>query len=252
MISINGVFVTPTVFPDKTSQVWKLPSELLDLVYKENSAIVLWDFESEAELIHVAQVKTLLDTLTDNVILSMPYLPYGRQDKRISNESTFALRSFAGLINAMKFSRVSVLDAHNHDRARMIDNLEDRSARKSIEDALDALGPFGVDTILFPDSGALVRYRNGINMPVRCADKIRDQETGNILGIKIIGSVKGKKLLIVDDICDGGATFIALAAAAKEAKSISLYVTHGIFSRGTKVLFDAGINRIFTYKGEIK
>jgi len=58
--------------------------------------------------------------------------------------------------------------------------------------------------------------------------------------------------MIVDDICDGGATFILLAKElyAAGAKEVNLFVTHGIFSKGLIPLYEAGIKRIFTQDGE--
>lgn len=249
MITLNGLKIVPTVFPDKTSQVWHLPDSVLADVYKDNEAIIGWQFESEAELIQVAQLKTLLDSYCEIVNLDMPYLPYGRQDKRVDNESTFALKTFSVLINALNFNEVRVLDAHNNSRAQMIRGLEDRSAKNYIA---DVAGAVKADALLFPDAGAKLRYAAYCIAPAVCATKIRDQETGKISGVRIDGKVSGKRILIVDDICDGGATFVALAGAAKGAKEISLYVTHGIFSRGLEPLREAGIGRIFTHKGEVK
>ena len=54
-------------------------------------------------------------------------------------------------------------------------------------------------------------------------------------------------VVVVDDICDGGRTFIELLKASPTldcGKSLSLFVTHGIFSQGTKPLFDAGFQFI--------
>jgi ribose-phosphate pyrophosphokinase len=53
------------------------------------------------------------------------------------------------------------------------------------------------------------------------------------------------RCLIVDDICDGGATFVALARKLREAGAIevSLFVTHGIFSKGKDL---EGIDNIYT------
>ena len=58
---------------------------------------------------------------------------------------------------------------------------------------------------------------------------------------------------MVDDLCDGGATFILLAKEllSKGAKEVHLFVSHGIFSRGLGVLFDAGIKRVFVKDGEM-
>ena len=57
----------------------------------------------------------------------------------------------------------------------------------------------------------------------------------------------------MDDICDGGATFTLLGYAlqAMGVTEIHLYVSHGLFTKGTQVLREAGIKRIFTKVGEI-
>lgn len=254
MISINGIGFTPTVFPDGTSQMWKLPEKALDVLYKEGVCTIKWDFESEAEFIHLAQLKTLLDTYCPVINLDMPYLPYARQDKRIDNNSTFALHTFAKLLNSLNFNQVTVLDAHNNFRANMINGLVDGSPKRHISYAQQTLD---VDLLLFPDAGAKLRYEAySLEMcwPKSVyADKVREQATGLIKGITIVGKVKGKKLLIVDDICDGGMTFILVAkeALAQGAKEVHLYVTHGIFSKGLAPLLESGIKRIFTHKGEV-
>lgn len=256
MISINGVQVKPTLFPDKTSQVWQLSDALLESLYKEGMCTIKWEFENEAEFIHLAQLKTLLDTRCQYITLDMPYLPYARQDKWVSNKTTFALRTFAALLNSLNFTEVHVLDAHNNLRANAIMNLVDDSPKKYIEAAFEKSG---ANLILFPDAGAKLRYEsyNVDSYPVY-ADKSRDQTTGNIKDVKIVGSVAGKRVLIVDDICDGGMTFKLVAEAALKplkdgqggATEVSLYVTHGIFSKGLKPLWDSGIMKIYTHKGQ--
>jgi len=81
--------------------------------------------------------------------------------------------------------------------------------------------------------------------------KTRDQSTGHITDYKLSGEVEGKSVLIVDDICDGGMTFKLLAEELMEAGAvhINLYVTHGIFSKGLRTLFESGIEDVFTRKG---
>lgn len=250
MIKLDGIPIPPTFFPDKTSQIWKISEDVLTNVYKNLSCEIEWQFENEGELMHVAQLKTLLDTYSRNIKLNMPYLPYGRQDKRIDNNSTFALHAFAKLINALEFNEVQVLDAHNNLRAGEILALVDRSARKYIE---HAVYKSRANLLLFPDAGAKDRYEAYDVLPSVYAEKKRNQSTGVIEGMNLIGSVKGKRVILIDDICDGGFTFVLAAKAALDqgAKEVHLYVTHGIFSKGLQVLRDAGIKRIFTYKGEV-
>jgi ribose-phosphate pyrophosphokinase len=255
MISINGVRIRPTEFPDKTSQVWKLPDDLLESLYKEGMCTVRWVFESEAEFMHLAQLKTLLDTRCQYITLDMPYLPYARQDKWVDNKTTFALRTFANLLNSLNFTEVHVLDAHNNLRANAILNLVDESPKKHIEAAFKRSG---AGLILFPDAGAQLRYDAYKVGPSIYANKKRDQLSGKIIEVTFEGSVVGRKVLIVDDICDGGMTFKLIAEAALKpekngqggALEVHLYVTHGIFSQGLKTLRDSGIKRIWSSNKE--
>jgi ribose-phosphate pyrophosphokinase len=250
MIKLNNTLVIPTIFPDKTSQVWKLPEELLVTIEKDQECAIYWEFENEAELIHIAQLKTLLDTYCEFVFLHMPYLPYARQDKHISNTSTFAFTTFVKLLNSLNFSRVTTLDAHNPAKIHLIDRIEDNFPRKQI---LNAFEKTQSDLLLFPDAGAQKRYGAHNMVKSVWANKTRDAQTGHISDVWIEGKVKGRKLLIVDDICDGGMTFklVAKQALKEGAKEVHLYVTHGIFSKGLQTLHDSGISRIFTHKGEV-
>lgn len=257
MIYLDGIVVTPTVFPDGTSQVWHIDNKILESIERKNECHILWEFQSDWEFICIAQLKTLLDQYTDHVNLSMPFLPYGRQDKAVSNTKSFGLRTFANLINNLNFNSVETIDSHNPSRSCYIKGLEDKSARPFI---LEALKKTMANLVLFPDKGAEQRYSASIfiNKPQNVegyisANKKRDPSTGKILSIDLNGDPKGFKVLIVDDICDGGMTFklVAQEAYAKKAKEVHLYVTHGIFSQGIQTIYDSGIKRIFTRKGEV-
>lgn len=253
MISIDGVKIPATIFPDHTSQVWDLPEDLLQNLYKEGICTVVWNFEKEEEFLHLAQLKTLLDTYCKIVKLSMPYLPYARQDKRVENKSTFALHAFATILNSLNFDTVEVIDAHNGLRASAIKNLIDISPRDGIFTAAHATCS---NLLLFPDAGAKVRYEHlakELGLHFTHATKIRNQMTGTITGLTVEGFLQGRTILIVDDLCDGGMTFKLVAEHARKegAKEVNLYVTHGLFTKGLTTLKDSGINRIFTYKGEV-
>jgi ribose-phosphate pyrophosphokinase len=110
--------------------------------------------------------------------------------------------------------------------------------------------------ICYPDKGAVSKYSEiyafGLGTPIY-GEKVRDQSTGNITSYQLIGNLKGRtNVLIVDDICDGGATFKLLAKdlLAAGATEVNLFVSHGIFSRGLRTLQESGIKRIFTKDGE--
>ena len=94
----------------------------------------------------------------------------------------------------------------------------------------EAIISSGAQIVFYPDEGAMKRYSEEINMPYAFGIKKRDWETGRILGLDITNEyfVKGKDILIVDDICSRGGTFYHSAKALKEAgaNKIYLYVTH--------------------------
>ena len=120
------------------------------------------------------------------------------------------------------------------------------------------------DVIIFPDLGAKIRYYNMIallvpnHVPILYGDKVRDQSTGYITSYSIPcedinDKLRDNRVLIIDDICDGGMTFKILAETIKKynPNDINLYVTHGIFSKGLKTLNDSGIDEVFTKEGQV-
>jgi ribose-phosphate pyrophosphokinase len=243
------------MFPDNTSQVWKLPVNILPP--KTNKLIaryadIKWDYSDEGEFLQLAQLKDLLDEHGILVELTLTYLPYGRQDKEIDNFSTFALRTFAKLLNSLNFHNIHINDPHSQIALDLIKN---SYAIYPIQEVENVIIQTKSDMICYPDNGASEKYREVYNrkLPRLHGEKIRDQLTGNIISYKLLGDPSNKNVLIVDDICDGGATFKILAKdlLAAGAKSVVLFVTHGIFSKGTRTLFESGIQRVFTKDGEV-
>lgn len=246
MITVNGHKLVPTMFPDGTSQVWKLPGSVFRC---GGMAKIEWRFGHEGEIMHLAQLKRLLDARSINATLYMPFLPYSRQDHGVSNESTFALLAFAGIINRLKFISVYCLDAHSSQASKSIENFHSHYPKEVLHHVLSVLGD---PLVCFPDAGAVAKY-SGFVEKFLYGQKKRNQSTGEIEEYSLTHSKCEANVLIVDDICDGGATFIELARLLRGAgaEQIHLFVTHGIFSKGLMPLRAAGIDRIFTHEGEI-
>lgn len=251
MLFVNGEPINVTIFPDKTSQVWKLPEHILKS--KEGNAIeVTWEFNNEGEFLQLAQLKELLDEYNQPVNLTIPYLPYGRQDKNVSNETTFALIPFSKLLNSLDFKSIWILDAHSQVA---LYSIHKSIMIYPIPQIYKATEITKADLICYPDKGAREKYTNvykEFGLPTIYGEKVRDQSTGNILSYKLIGECKDKRVLIIDDICDGGMTFKILTKDLLEAgaKEVNLFVTHGIFSKGLQTLKDSGIKHIYTRRGE--
>lgn len=238
MFFVNGELVNLTIFPDGTSQVWKLP---MDNILKHIKCNIKWGFGSEADVIHLAQLVDLLREYYNDLSLEIIYLPYGRQDKEVSNSSTFALKSFAKILNSFEFSEVIIHDPHSNEALALIKN---SVALYPISDVCAEMR--NNDLIAYPDNGAFLKYFSIYGFPYVVGSKVREQSTGKITSYELVGEVKGKRVLIVDDICDGGATFCLLAKElyAKGALEVNLFVTHGIFSKGLSPLREANIRRV--------
>lgn len=247
MIRIGDIEIKPTIFPDKTTQIWKLPPDLLKSINK--NSVVHWTYEGDHELIQVCQLAHLIKGVTGWVpILEMPYLPYGRQDKKITNDSTFGLHTFMWIIKDF-FRRIVSFDVHNPSIPRLYhSNFINVEPSKEIE---SIISEHDINYIVYPDKGAHSRYSHLSALESCFADKVRDQLTGQITGMTMDPIPESRNILVIDDICDGGATPIGLAKEIMKYNPSLLigYFSHGIFSKGTKVLFDANFNFIYTKDG---
>ncbi|MGW1444277.1 ribose-phosphate diphosphokinase [Serratia rhizosphaerae] len=188
-------------------------------------------------------------------LLELPYLPFARQDRHMGAGDSFALKVFGQLLNTLKFDRVTVLDPHSDVAAAAIDRFHavaqqhcmQHSARLTQLLSQQALLPIA------PDAGALkkihaVAEHFALN-EYGIMTKHRDVQSGQLTGFALLaGDVRGRDVLIVDDLCDAGGTFIGAAQVLRQhgARSVSLYVTHGIFSKGVEHLLAQGIDNIYT------
>lgn len=216
MILLNASEVRPTHFPDGTSQVWKLGDHMLPA-----GNVVQWRFEHETELVHLLQLSRLL---RDSDLI-VPYLPYARQDKPVEDGLTFALRPFADVLNLMGWRKAVTCDVHSHIACDLVHGL------------VNVPPPPAEGLVIFPDSGAAMRYSAAEAI---VAEKVRDQSTGRIVSYHLPDAdIADRDVTVVDDICDGGATFLVLGEEIRKRNPgrVTLQVTHGLFSKGVDDLF---------------
>lgn len=186
-----------------------------------------------------------------NNTLHLGYLPYSRYDRVESKDDALSLKIFCELINGLDFKKVIIEDCHSDVGTALLNNCHNIPQHELVLTGFTSLE--GYDAIIAPDAGSLKKAMNLakiVGIPVVKCDKIRDFKTGKILGLQVPESELKplSKVLIVDDICDGGGTFVLVAEKLHEyVPEIDLYVTHGIFSKGTERLFDSGISKIFAY-----
>jgi len=190
----------------------------------------------------------------EEIGLKLPYAPYARQDRVCNSGESLTVKVFTNLINSCNFSAVKILDPHSDVVTSLINKVIVEDSSKILREFCLSGGIEGVEdlTLVSPDFGATKKVEKLAkelgHTSIIQGTKERDLKTGALSGFGFYGDVKGKDLLIVDDICDGGGTFVGLTKELEDAgcRSISLYVTHGIFSRGVNYLLDNGIDRVYT------
>ncbi len=207
--------------------------------------------------------------------LDMPYMPYARQDRVCNKGESLSVKVIANLINSQNYFSVLIRNAHSEVTPALINNC----INLSMEDIASS-----ITSICKPDNTILVSPDAGANKKVFSfakdnkypevvrADKTRDVLTGKITGTKVFLDgykplnhpsgeidmrtmepfkhdtiVTDKDFLILDDICDGGYTFIQLAKELRKYTTgqIFLYVTHGLFTKDLGCLRDAGISKVY-------
>lgn len=162
----------------------------------------------------------------------VPYFGYARQDRRASGREAVGARVVAGLIEAAGFARVVSIDLHAPEIEGFFHiPLEHLSAAKLLAEAVRTTN----DTVIVaPDLGAVKlaeRYQAFLHLPVVVLHKMR--VSGSEVSLRsIIGGVKDRAPLIVDDMITTGATIEAAVRGLLEAgckPDVSVVATHALF-----------------------
>ncbi|QPI18337.1 ribose-phosphate pyrophosphokinase [Pectobacterium phage POP15] len=181
----------------------------------------------------------------------VPYIPYARQDRVMVPGEPLSAAVFGTLVNLCGFDRIIVDDPHSDVAPSHIKNV---AIFEQYEMALEILGPgfFDDAVIVAPDAGAIkkvTKLAQKVNhSQIGVGTKHRNLLTNEITATSYSGpDVSGKRVIMVDDICDGGRTFIELGKVlrAEGATEVVLYTTHGIYSYGADV-FKGVVDEVYS------
>ena len=235
-------------FPDGT-----LLLKTENINFKE-PIVIEWFYESDEELFTII---CLAKKARNKKELYMPYCPHARQDRVQCSDDVFTLKYFADVINSLGFDSVYVLDPHSSVSEALIDNILIEDPRKYISNVIAGHFLNDIDSdnfvLCFPDAGSMKRYAGMFPNKYIYGNKMRTWETGEIIGTEIVNpfnvDLNGKTILIIDDICSKGTTFVKTAEALKtyNVGEVYLWVTHceNTILNG-QVLTSGLINRVFT------
>ena len=227
MILVNGFEVnTKSTFPDGTLLMKYKYSEIGFHSYID----VEWKYENDGELFALICLTKQLPVDRKKYLI-LKYIPNARMDRVKNPDDIFTLKYFCEIINSLNYDKVKVLDAHSNVSLALLNNIEQMDVSDHINRAIFNCKNNDDFVLYHPDEGAMKRYSEyNTWLPHTFGIKKRNWEDGKILGVQIADPdmIKGKDVLIVDDICSRGGTFYHSAKALKEAgaKDIYLYITH--------------------------
>ena len=180
-------------------------------------------------------VDALKRSSAKNITAVIPYFGYARQDRKVAPRTSISAKLVSNLITKAGADRIVTVDLHAGQIQGFfdipVDNLFSTPIfSRHIKKNINKKNLICVA----PDVGGVERARalgKMLNIGLAIIDK-RRPTPGKSQVMNVIGNVKGKTCLIVDDIIDSGGTIINAAKALKDrgAKEVHVYVTHGVLS----------------------
>ncbi|GLS99631.1 ribose-phosphate pyrophosphokinase [Sphingobium jiangsuense] len=175
----------------------------------------------------------------------LPYFGYARQDRKPGPRTPISAKLVANLITVAGADRVLCVDLHAGQIQGFFDIPTDNLFAAPVMSA-DIQARFGDRNMMVvsPDVGGVVRARALAkrldNAPLAIVDKRRER-AGESEVMNIIGDVKGRFCILIDDIVDSAGTLCNAAAALREAgaEEVVAYVTHGVLSGGAVARVEA-------------
>lgn len=201
----------------------------------------------------ICATQALREIGVKRISLYIPYCMGARSDRKFMEGGiNYVKNVIAPIINSQGYEEVQILDPHSDVLEACINNFKKVGTTDLINYVLKDyfVNIKGVNRtdysnllLLSPDAGALKKVYGvaesiGYNGDIIVASKHRNIETGKIdyTHVPMLPNHTDKDIFIIDDICDGGRTFIEIAKVIKENKeykgNLYLVVTHGIFSAG--------------------
>jgi ribose-phosphate pyrophosphokinase len=190
---------------------------------------------------HLMELLITIDALRRSsarrITAVMPYFGYARQDRRTGSRTPISAKLVANLITHAGANRVLTLDLHAGQIQGFFDIPLDNLYAGPVfsKDIKETLSNRSL-TVVSPDTGGVVRARaiaKRIDADLAIIDK-RREAAGVSEVMNVIGDVKSRDCILIDDIVDSGGTLCNAAVALMDqgAKSVSAYITHGVLSGG--------------------
>jgi ribose-phosphate pyrophosphokinase len=190
---------------------------------------------------HLMELLILIDALkrasARRITAVVPYFGYARQDRKPGPRTPISAKLVANMIVRAGADRVLTLDLHALQIQGFFDIPTDNlfAAPVMVQDIKQIFGENNL-IVVSPDVGGVVRARGlakRIDAPLAIVDKRRERP-GDSEVMNVIGDVKGRTCIMVDDIVDSGGTLVNAAEALLDqgANLVTAYISHGVLSGG--------------------
>ncbi|MEM0465698.1 MAG: ribose-phosphate diphosphokinase [Candidatus Pacearchaeota archaeon] len=189
--------------------------------------------------------ETLKNSAAQEIINVLPYLKFSRQDRKDESRVPISAKALADTIG-LYANRVLTIDVHNPSIQGFYDiPFDNLYSFPTVVNYLKDFYPHILEDIVVmsTDAGGAPRAKSfakklGIK-DIVTGYKSREKEN-EVEQLRVLGDVKGKNVLIVDDLIDTGNTLVSASNAVRElgAKKIYTYCTHGLFTSGVKKISD--------------
>lgn len=249
MFKTNGKVITEATFPDGEKNIYgfKIGDTPLNAFVFDT---LTWKWEGDEDLITLMLLKKVYPAFKTLVIL---YLPYSREDRDANGGGRCSLQYICDFIKSLGFAAIRVVDPHSDlTLAYLGENAFSIYPKLELKGAI----PFKESekyVVMFPDAGAQKRYgKVWSEFPHIVGIKSRDFATGKITGYAIANAelAENAYVIIVDDLCSYGGTFVAAASALTPYRPrwIYLVVTHceENILKGDIFKDDSPIDKVFT------
>ncbi len=220
--------VTPFQFPGGERHL-RLPEN-----FNETSTGAVLYGADPADIIDLGLWANMVKQRGERAVAYIPYFPAARADRG----TPFGAKVYADIINSFELDEVVIFDPHSPVITELVNNVRvvdsTRAVRRAVAGRAMTAADNGYVGVIAPDKGAVARAENvarALHLPLFKATKERNFETGKLSHFEVEPLPETGRLLVVDDICDGGGTFCGLAEAAGIGRErMSLWVSHGVFS----------------------
>ena len=226
------VNVTVTKFSDQEVFV-----EILENVRGKNVFVI--QSTSAPANDHLMELLITIDALkrasAQTITAVIPYFGYARQDRKVGPRTPISAKLVANILTTAGIDRLLTIDLHAGQIQGFFDiPVDNLYAAPIITKDIQTKYKSKDIVVVSPDVGGVVRARNianRINANLAIVDKRRDKaNTSEVMNI--IGDVRNRDCLVVDDIVDTAGTLCNAAEALKSAgaRSVSAYISHGVLS----------------------